>query len=73
MVLYIFGSATKLDIEKFHRIQGNDNITNIVYIGTVNLNELQFCIQNCDIGAVFYHKRILTTNIVLPGKYTNLF
>lgn len=68
MVLYIFGSATKLDIEKFHRIQGNDNITNIVYIGTVNLNELQFCIQNCDIGAVFYHKKDLNNKYCASGK-----
>lgn len=66
--LFFVGNATAMDVEKFNELCRTQNIRNAFLIGKVPMNELKFIVQQCQIGAVHYHKKDMNNLYCASGK-----
>lgn len=66
--LYIIGDGTDEDNRIIQYIIDTNNLTNVMLIPKVPLEELRYIVQRCDIGIVSYHKKDLNNKYCASGK-----
>lgn len=66
--LFIVGSGTEEDKNIITSIIKEKKIENIVLLGKVEMNELKYIVNQCDIGIVNYHQNDLNNQYCASGK-----
>lgn len=66
--LYIIGNGSPEDIRKYLKKLKEQSISNISWLGRMEIGELKYFIKNCDIGLVFYPLDTLNNRLCASGK-----
>lgn len=66
--LYIVGSGKKEDKKQIDELMRKYDIQNVHFIGQVEMDELKYVINKCQIGIVSYHQNDLNNEYCSSGK-----
>ena len=66
--LFFVGQSSDADVEKYKQLCEQNGIDSVHLIGRVPMDELKYIVQQCQIGAVHYHKRNLNNLYCASGK-----
>lgn len=66
--LFFVGNSSDKDIAQCKELIRANGISNVHILGRVPMNELRYIVQQCQIGAVHYHKKNLNNKYCASGK-----
>ena len=66
--LFFVGNSSDKDITQCKELLRENGISNVHILGRVPMNELRYIVQQCQIGAVHYHKNNLNNKYCASGK-----